>query len=182
MSIFDLCHMDQDISNTDMKVSAIVAIARKGVIGLDNGIPWHLPADLQHFKRKTLHHHIIMGRKSFESIGRPLPHRTNVVVSRDPFYLASGCLIVHSVDQALELALENGETEAFIIGGAEIYRQSMPFWDLLYITEVDVEVDGDTFFPAVDWNEWRLLHQESHLPDEKNPYSYHFKTYERIGS
>ena len=112
-----------------MIVSAIVAVAKNNVIGINNGIPWYLPADLKYFKKTTLNHHIIMGRKSYESIGRPLPKRTNVIVTRDPFFMASNCLVVHSVEEGLQLALDNNETEAFIIGGGEIYRLGMPFVD-----------------------------------------------------
>ncbi len=162
-----------------MIVSAIVAVANGGVIGYDNRIPWYLPADLQYFKRTTLHHHILMGRRSFLSIGRPLPHRINVVVTRDPFFVATGCLVVHSIEQALETAYDNGESEAFIIGGGEIYRQSMPFWDRLYWTEVDLEVKGDTYFPEMDWSQWVLLSSEPHEADSKNEHAYCFKIFER---
>lgn len=163
-----------------MIVSAIVATAKNNVIGRDNDIPWYLPADLQYFKRTTLDHHIIMGRKSFQSIGRPLPKRTNVVISRNPFFIASNCMIAASVEEALSIALDNGETEAFIIGGGEIYALSQAYWDRVYLTEVDLEVEGDVFFPALDPAEWTLVSNETHLPDEKNEHAYTFKIYERI--
>ncbi len=120
-----------------MIISAIVATAHNGVIGKDNEIPWYLPADFAYFKRVTLNHHIIMGRNCYESIGRPLPKRTNVIVTRNPFYIASGCVIVHSVEEGLKLAKENGEEEVFIIGGGEIYKQTMHLMDKNNITEVD---------------------------------------------
>lgn len=162
-----------------MIVSAIVATAKNRVIGKDNNIPWYLSADLKYFKRTTLNHHIIMGRKSFQSIGRPLPKRTNVVVTRDPFFVASNCLIASSIEEALNLAYDNGETEAFIIGGGQIYKQSMPLWDKLYLTEVDLEIEGDVFFPEINKQEWQLISSEPHQADEKNEYDYTFKVFER---
>ncbi|RMG82437.1 MAG: dihydrofolate reductase, partial [Bacteroidetes bacterium] len=137
-----------------MIISTIVATAKNNVIGKDNQIPWYLPADLRYFKKMTLNHHIIMGRNCYESIGRPLPKRTNIIVTRNPFFIASGCLIAHSVEEALELARENGEAEAFIIGGGQIYEQSRHLWDKIYLTEVDVEVEGDVFFPEIDPAQW----------------------------
>ncbi len=162
-----------------MMVSAIVAMAKNRVIGQDNQIPWYLPADLKYFKKTTLNHHIIMGRKSFESIGRPLPKRTNIIITRNPFYIATNCLVVNSLESALALAHENGEEEAFIIGGGEIYRMSMPLLDRLYLTEVDLEPEGSVFFPEFDWSEWELVSEEAHAPDEKNEMPYVFKVLER---
>lgn len=163
-----------------MIVSAIVAMARNRVIGKDNQIPWHLSGDLRYFKRTTLDHHIIMGRKSFQSIGHPLPKRTNVVVTRDPYFVASNCLIARSVEEALTIALDNGEEEAFIIGGGEIYRHSMQYWDRLYLTLVEAEPEGDVFFPEIDPLRWKCISEESHPADEKNDYAYTFKIYHRI--
>lgn len=162
-----------------MIVSAIVATAKNRVIGKDNDIPWYLPADLKYFKRTTLNHHIIMGRNCFQSIGRPLPKRTNIVITRNPYFVASNCLIARSIEEALSLAHENGETEAFIIGGGQIYVQSLPFWDKLYLTEVDLKVDGDVFFPELNMEEWQLLASEPHEADEKNEFNYTFKVYNR---
>ena len=124
-----------------MLISSIVATAQDNIIGKNNRIPWYLSNDLKYFKRTTLGHHVIMGRKSFESIGRPLPKRTNIIITRNIFFAASNCLVAHSVEEALELARDNGEVEAFIIGGAQIYEQSMAVWDKLYITEVDAQID-----------------------------------------
>ncbi len=163
-----------------MLVSAIVAVAKNRVIGNNNNIPWYLPADLKYFKKTTLNHHIIMGRKSFRSIGRPLPKRTNIIVTRDPFFTASNCLIVHSIEEALTIAAENGEEEAFIIGGGQIYEQSQVLWDKLYLTEVDAEPEGSVFFPEMDWSQWRLIAQDKHRADEKNEYDYTFKIFTRI--
>jgi dihydrofolate reductase len=161
-----------------MLVSAIVAVAQNGVIGKDNQIPWYLPADLKYFKKVTTGHHVIMGRKCFESIGRPLPNRTNVVITRDPFFVATGCLVVHSIEEALNLALENEETEAFIIGGGEIYRQSLQYWDNIYFTEVDVKPEGDIFFEPLD-DSWKLSSEEAHKADDKNEFDYIYKVFER---
>ena len=162
-----------------MRISAIVAMANNRVIGKDNDIPWYLPADLKYFKKITLGHHIIMGRKCFDSIGRPLPKRTNVIVTRNPFYVSSGCLVTHSLEEALEVAEENHETEAFIIGGAQIYELAMPIIDRLYLTEVDIEVSGDVLFPELDMEDWTLVSEEAHKADEKNEYDYVFKVLEK---
>lgn len=163
-----------------MLVSAIVAVAKNNVIGKDNQIPWYLPADLAYFKRTTLEHHVIMGRNSFHSIGRPLPKRTNIVITRDPFFQADGVLVAHSIEEALGMAYDNGETEAFIIGGGMIYEESQALWDKVYLTEVDLEVEGDVFFPTLHPEEWRETWSEHHLPDEKNKCAYTFKVLERM--
>ncbi len=162
-----------------MIISAIVAKSINNVIGKDNGIPWYLSGDLKYFKAKTTGHHIIMGRNSFESIGRPLPRRTNIIVSRNLFYIASGCIMVHGVEEALEIARENGESEAFIIGGGELYRQTVDLWDRLYLTEVAAEIDGDVFFPDINTGDWEEIFSESHPADEKNDFPYTFKILER---
>ncbi len=163
-----------------MKISCIVAAAKNNAIGHNNDIPWHLPADLKYFKKITLGHHIIMGKNCFLSIGRPLPKRTNIVLTRDPFFIASNCIVVHSINEALEVAHDNGEEEAFIIGGGTIYAQTIDLWDKLYFTDVDLKVKGDVFFPELDMNEWKLISEEPHKKDEKNKYDYNFKTFERI--
>ncbi len=162
-----------------MLVSTIVAVAADNVIGKGNQIPWYLPADLKYFKAMTTGHHVIMGRKCFESIGRPLPNRTNVVITRDLFFAATGCVVVHSLEEALNFAFENEEAEAFVIGGGEIYKQSMTYWDKIYITEVDLKVDGDIYFPSINEAEWIETKAEKHVPDEKNEYNYCFKVLER---
>ncbi len=162
-----------------MIVSCIVAVAHDYIIGRNNEIPWYLPADLKYFKKTTTGHHVIMGRSSYHSIGRPLPNRTNIIITKDPYFIVSHCLIAHSIQEALSIAYDNGETECFIIGGGQIYRQTQDFWDRLYLTEVDLKVDGDTRFPAPDWDNWMLKFEENHKLDEKNPYHYTFKVYER---
>jgi len=162
-----------------MIVSAIAAMAKNRVIGKDNRIPWYLSSDLKYFKRKTLHHHIIMGRKSFQSIGQPLPKRTNIVVTRDSFFVASNVLVARSIQEALTIADSNGEEEVFIIGGGQIYEQSMTYWDRLYLTVVDAEVEGDVYFPELKEEEWTLVSEEKYQADEKNDYDFRFLVYER---
>ncbi|GAB4251578.1 MAG: dihydrofolate reductase [Saprospiraceae bacterium] len=165
-----------------MIISAIVARSKNNVIGLGNQIPWYLPADLKYFKKTTLDHHVIMGRKTFESIGRPLPKRTNIVVTRDIYFVASGCVVAHSVEEALELAKRNAEDEAFIIGGSEIYNLCLPYIDRLYLTEVLAEFEGDKFFPAIDLENWKEIKSESFKADEKNEYDYVFKVLEKVNT
>jgi dihydrofolate reductase len=163
-----------------MLISCIVARSKNNVIGKDNEIPWYLPADLQYFKKITLGHHVLMGRNCYVSIGRPLPKRTNVIITRDPFFISSNCLVARSIDEALRLAYENGETEAFIIGGGQIYEQTKDLWDRLYLTEVDIETEGDVFFPDTDLeNDWQLISESIHERDEKNEFNYIFRVYER---
>lgn len=162
-----------------MIVSAIVAKANNNVIGKDNDIPWYLPADLKYFKKTTHNHHIIMGRKCYQSIGKPLPKRTNIIVTRNPFYIVSNCFIANSVEEALEIAHDNGEEEAIIIGGGEIYRLTESLWDKLYVTEVHANIDGDIFFPEIDKQKWNLVSQEDHRKDVKNEYDYSFLVYEK---
>lgn len=163
-----------------MKISSIVAVASNGVIGKDNDLPWHLPEDMKFFKKTTSGHHIILGRKNYQSIGFPLPKRTNIILSRNPFFIVSNCLVAQSIEEALEIALENGEEEVFIIGGAKIYEQTMDIIDTLYYTEVHAEPEGDVFFPEIDWSLWKLVHEERHEADEKNMYPFTFKTFNRI--
>jgi dihydrofolate reductase len=165
-----------------MIISAIAAVAKNRVIGKENDIPWYLPEDLKYFKRTTLNHHVIMGRKSYESVGRPLPKRTNIVVTRDPYFISTGIIVTHSIPEALSIAYKNGEKEVFILGGGNIYAQSIDLWDKLYLTEVDASPEGDVYFPEVDFSQWKLISSDKHLPDEKNPFAYVFQVYERKNS
>ncbi len=163
-----------------MIVSAIVAMSKNRVIGRDNEIPWHLSGDMKFFKRTTMDHHVIMGRKTFMSMGRPLPKRTNIIITRDPYFIASGCIIARSIEEALEMAYDDEETEAFIIGGGEIYQQSLGYWDKIYLTEVDVEIpDGEVFFPELNMDEWRTLTTDKFPADENNDHAYKIKVLER---
>ena len=165
-----------------MKLAAIVAMTPDRVIGADNQIPWYLPADLKYFKKVTLGHPVIMGRKCFESIGRPLPKRTNIVLTRNPFYMATGIALAHLKEEALDIAeAECGEAgTAFVIGGADIYKLYWQETQTLYLTEVEVDVEGDVYFPQVSDREWRLTSSERHEPHDRNPHPYTFKVYERI--
>ena len=163
-----------------MIISSIVAASRNRVIGKDNDIPWHMPNDLKYFKRTTMGHHIIMGRKNFQSFNFPLPKRTNIVVTRNPYFIVSSCIVAHSIEEALLIAKENGEEEAFIIGGGEIYKQSMHLIDRLYFTDIDTIIEGDVFFPEIDLDVFKLISEEQHKADEKNKYDYNFQVYERI--
>ena len=160
-------------------ISFIVAVTKNDVIGKDGGIPWYLPADLSHFKQTTMGHPIIMGRKTHESIGRTLPGRYNVVITRQKNYLAAdGCVIVNSIEEALNLPKVKTDSEVFIIGGAEIYNQTMPLADRIYLTRVHTKVEGDKFF-KFDESLWREISREEHQVDDKNKYSYDFIIQER---
>lgn len=162
-----------------MIISAIVARAANGVIGHDNDLPWRLRGDLQWFKKKTLGRHIIMGRKSFESLPGILPGRVHIVITRDESYFHTDCIVRHSIDEALQYAHEQGETEAFFIGGGRVYEQTQQLWDRLYLTEVHAEPQGDTFFPDIDLDAFSLTYSESHPADEKNQYPFTCNVYER---
>ena len=166
-----------------MKVSLIVAAAENGVIGKDNDLIWHLPKDMRFFKETTLNHHVIMGRKNFESIPhkyRPLPNRTNIVITRQTNYKADGCVVVNSVEAALEIAKENGDKEPFIIGGGQIYKLALEanLVDRIYLTKVHHTFDGDTFFPELN-NKWKEVNKIVNKADEKHAYDYDFITLER---
>ena len=162
-----------------MMLSAIVAVSENGIIGDDNQIPWYLPADLAYFKRTTMGKPVIMGRKCFESIGRPLPKRLNVVLTRNAFFTADGVIVTHSGAQAMEVAAASGAAEAFVIGGADIYRLFWAQTRTLYYTLVHTEVDGDIRFPDLDEAEWSLTSEERHEADAKNAHAYTFRVYER---
>ena len=167
-----------------MLVSAIVAMSKEGIIGIDNTIPWRLSGDMRYFKRTTMGHHIIMGRKSFDSIGKPLPKRTNIVLTRNPFLAISGCLVVHDIEEALTIAYDNQEEETFIVGGAEIYKLAWNYLDKLYITRVHANIDHNkdqdvVHFPTFKPENWKLISEEHRKSDEKNEYDYSFEIYER---
>jgi dihydrofolate reductase len=157
-------------------ISYIVAMDKNRTIGKDNQLPWHLPADLKFFKRVTMGHPIIMGRKTYESIGKPLPGRENIVVTRNQEYMLEGCTVIHSVEALIKFAEEKKE-EVFVIGGAELFKATFSNADRLYITMIEHE--GDTFFPEFKESDWKLVSQEKGPKDEKNPYDYSFNIYER---
>jgi dihydrofolate reductase len=159
-------------------ISIIVAMDVNKVIGKDNQLPWHLPTDLAYFKRVTMGHPIIMGRKTHESIGRVLPGRENVILTRNRDYFAKGCTIIHSIEELIEWK-NRQNVEVFVIGGAEIFKQTLPITDKLYITKIHHAFSGDTYFPDYDENDWRLIWKQKGVKDEKNPYDYEFFIYER---
>lgn len=160
-------------------INLIVAKASNNVIGAKNDLIWHLPNDLKHFKNLTSGHPIIMGRKTFESLGRPLPNRTNIVVTRDKDWQAENIEKEFSLEKAIESAKKINE-DIYIIGGGNIYKQAMEFADVLYITEVHHEFEGDTYFPEIDEEIWEEVARENFMKDEKHPYAYSYVTYKRI--
>lgn len=164
-------------------LSVIVAAARNGVIGRNNALPWHLPEDLRYFKQVTLGKPIVMGRKTYESIGRTLPGRTNIVITRDSSWNAEGVKVVHSLDEALglaeDIAVIDGKGELMVIGGAEIYAAAILSADRLYLTEVHADVEGDATLPDIDWSHWHEVSREHFSASGDNPYAYSFVVYER---
>lgn len=160
-----------------MSLSIIVAMAKNHTIGVNNTLPWRCPEDLKHFKALTMGHHMIMGRKTFESIGRPLPGRSTVVVTRDRNLQIEGCLMAHSLPEAL--AACTGDSQIFIVGGAEIYQQALHLVDTLHITEIQQDVDGDAFFPEFDASEWLEVAREIRTQSSPQSLEYHFVTYRR---
>ncbi len=161
-----------------MSVTLVAAVARNRVIGKDGDLPWRLPADMKHFKRTTVGHPLIMGRRTFESFGRPLPDRTNIVVTRNRGYRPEGAVVAASLDAAMKIAREEDE-EIFIGGGEEVFRHFLPTADRMILTWIDEEFEGDTFFPEFDEREWRVVSREEHEPDERNRWRYSFVVYER---
>ncbi len=159
-------------------ISIIVAMAENRVIGNDNSLPWHLPADLKHFKAMTLGKPIIMGRKTWESLPGKLPGRTHIVVTANHDYLADGCVVVHSLEQALEAA--GDVPEAMIVGGAMLYGEALPLADRIYLTLVEIQAEGDTSFPEYSQEQWREVGRERHPADDRNPYAYSFVTLSRV--
>lgn len=159
------------------RVSLLVAYDRNLAIGHGNKLPWHLPADLKRFKALTMGHHIVMGRKTYESIGRPLPGRTNVVITRELGFPADGSIVVDTLERALDTAKD--DREIFIIGGAQIFVQMLPFCDRIYATEIDAAFDADTYFPQFDKQSWNETSREHHAADAQNAYPFDFVIYDR---
>jgi dihydrofolate reductase len=173
-----------------MQVSIVVAVAANGVIGRDGGLPWRLPADLRFFKRVTMGHHLIMGRKTWDSIGRPLPGRTMVVLTRDPSAAFPGAAVAHALPEALALAQAAGDSEACVIGGAEVFALALPLADRLHLTRVHAHVEGDVGFPApvhddAQGNAWLAEHRwvevarEEHAADDQHAFAFDLCTFER---
>jgi len=163
-----------------MIISSIVAVSNNLVIGIDNDLPWHMPADLKFFKDTTKGHFVLMGRKSFDSIGRPLPGRTNIIVTRQKNFYHSGITITHSIPDGIMAAQKAGAKELFILGGSNVYFQTKDLWDQLYITNIDVNIDnGTATFPELDYSKWNKVMEDFHEADEKNPFDYTFCKYVR---
>jgi dihydrofolate reductase len=158
----------------------IAAMGSNRAIGIDNGLPWRLPADLRRFKALTMGHVLVMGRKTFESVGRPLPGRTTIVVTRRPGYAPPGVEVAHSVDEALARATRDNPEEIFIAGGEEIFRQTLDRADRLHLTWIEKEFPGDTFFPEFDESAWRLAEREDHEATPETSFAYSFRVYDRI--
>lgn len=153
----------------------IAAAAENNALGKDNDLLWHLPDDFKRFKQLTSNHYIIMGRKTFESFPKPLPNRTHVIITRQKNYEVENCIVVSGLKQALEVCPEN--EDVFIIGGGEIYKQSMEIADLIELTRVHTTIDADTFFPEIDPNDWKLLSEEFHPKDEKHQFAFTYQTF-----
>ncbi len=160
-----------------MTISLVVAASINNVIGSDGGLPWHLPDDLRHFKRLTTGKPVVMGRRTFESIGRPLPDRRNIVMTRDPDYAAAGCEVVSSVSEALDLV--GHAEEVMVIGGGQVYRDFLARADRIYLTRVRANVEGDTYFPEIDAAGWQLVSSEHHAADAKHDYAFDLMVFER---
>jgi dihydrofolate reductase len=166
---------------TPPHISILVAMAKNRVIGRNNALPWQLPPDLKRFKELTMGHHIVMGRKTYESIGRPLPGRTSVIITRQPDYQVPGAIVVASIDQALKVCSAGKEVdqEIFVIGGAQIYRQSLGLCQRIYITEIQQEFDGDTLFPELNQQVWREISREKYRLNDDDGLEYHFVVLDR---
>lgn len=162
-----------------MLISIIVAVSENGVIGKDNQLIWRLPNDLKRFKALTLGHPMIMGRKTFESIGKPLPGRTSIVITRNQDFKADGILVVHSLEEALTEARKIEQQEVFIIGGGELYKQALPTADKLYITEVETVTNGDTFFEISNPEQWEEIERTVHQADDRHIFSFNFVNYSK---
>ncbi|PIQ75807.1 dihydrofolate reductase [Candidatus Peregrinibacteria bacterium CG10_big_fil_rev_8_21_14_0_10_49_24] len=160
-----------------MRISLIVAASENNVIGRNNDLPWSLPDDLQHFRTVTEGSPIILGRKNYESIGRPLPRRRNIVISRQPNLSIDGCEVVASLEEALDLVKQ--EDEVFVIGGGEIYRQALPSADRIYLTRVHADIEGDVFFPELSEEDWEEVSREEHLADDRHAYAFTYRTLDR---
>lgn len=158
-------------------ISMIWAMGKDNALGCKNRMPWYLPADFAYFKKVTMGKPVVMGRKTFESIGKPLPGRVNVVITRSPDFKPEGCITVDTIEKAKAYAEDK---EAFIIGGAEIYKAFLPIADKLYITEINHTFEADTFFPEIDYSRWKLVSREQGPRDVKNPFDYEFLVYERL--
>ena len=165
-----------------MIISAIAALSRNKVIGKNNDLPWRLPDDMKFFMETTKGHHVILGRKNYDSLHekyKPLPERTNIVITRQSGFQAPGCIVLHAIEPALEIAKKNSEKECFIIGGAEIYQLAMPHTTRLYLTEIDAHIDGDTYFPDIRKEDWKEISRKNHPADQRHAYAFDIVVYDR---
>jgi dihydrofolate reductase len=153
-----------------MKISIVVAVAENNVIGRRNALPWYLPADLLHFKKITSGHHIVFGQTTHESIGRPLPQRVNIILSKDLNYKSPGCIVLHTPKEVINFAKKNNEEELMICGGAQVYKTFLPMTERIYITKVKEKIDGDIYFPEFNKEAWKVVSTETHKADKKNKY------------
>jgi dihydrofolate reductase len=160
-------------------ITVIAAIGKNGELGKNNDLIWHLPNDLKRFKKVTAGHHVIMGRKTYESLGKPLPNRTNIIITRNPDYKAEGCILTSSLEEAITLA-KAGDSNPYILGGAQIYKQAIEIADVLDVTLVDAELHADVFFPNIDTSIWKEVARYDHFIDEKHQYNYSFVTYKKV--
>lgn len=166
-----------------MTISLIAALTKNRVIGRNNGLPWHLPDDMKYFMQTTKAHYVIMGRRNYDSIPekfRPLPNRVNVVVTRQKEFKAPQCLVVHTLEEGIELARKSGEQEVFVIGGSDMYTLALPFADRLYLTEIQTELPGDTYFPEVNHASWKETSRIHHPRDDRHIYDFDFVVYDRL--
>jgi dihydrofolate reductase len=165
-----------------MIISLIAALTTNRIIGKQNGLPWSLPDDSKYFMQTTKHHYVLLGRKNYDSLPekyKPLPNRVNIIITKQHEFKAPGCIVVGSLDHAIQIARDAGEPEAFVIGGAEIYALALPLADRLYLTEINGVVDGDTHFPEYDKNQWTEISRKHHPDDERHIFSFDFVVYGR---
>lgn len=165
-----------------MTISLIAALTQNNIIGRNNDLPWSLPDDMKFFMRTTTGHHVIMGRKNYDSLPKkfkPLPNRTNIVITRQKGFQAEGCHVFNTIEAGIELAQQHHESEVFIIGGAEIYHQALSVTQRMYLTEIKTTLEGDTFFPKVNHSEWNEISREPHPADERHAFAFDFVVYER---
>lgn len=162
-----------------MIISQIVAVSLNHVIGVNNRLPWHMPDDSAYFREKTLGHHVVMGRRNYEAEGKALSGRVNIVLTRNKDYSIKDGIIVHHLEDAIEIARKAGETELFIVGGAEIYKLAMPVTDKIYLTRIDVMAEGDTFYPELGTSTWKEVSRIQNSKNQTNPYDFDYLTYQR---
>lgn len=160
-------------------ISFIFAMDRNHLIGKDNDLPWHIPNDFKFFKDMTWGRTIIMGRKTFESFGKPLPERKHIVITKNKEYDREGCTVIHTIDEIIEMEKNEPNKEWFVIGGSVLFEEMLPYADRMYLTYIDASFEGDTYFPEYDESEWTLVSETKGKKDDKNPYDYYFRTYDR---